>query len=372
MRSTIYLLFALFVLVFLLFCGCGKESTEPEPTPEVSNPSGSALIDIPDCISNPDSIAKYARRTVDADSVTGAVIYENVREYIGVADFCASLVAELMDDLSGITTYFKGEFEGEDGDTYKVSFETAGITIGGTTYDYSLNLWNSDDEKLLEFYFNRDPDTKGILIFRPGMIDPDTTFPEEADFFVQILFDLTLPEYDKWMEVSVSGIPAEEKIDNLKLEVYLVGDKVSLRGNSNHPSVSLTGEPEETPVDRNYIFRAMADTTTQLGICEVAVPTSDLTTTENLFETYSITAVFDSLLNLCYPEIPDSLIDLWLQTFEAPGFFTADGFLQPGPDIPEEPAGFEELLGYAELECYPPIEVRDLEIEFIDDSPPDF
>lgn len=374
------LLFSLAVLaVLIMVMGCSKEGAEPEE-PELSNPMGSSLIDLPNCISNPDSIlaTRMLMRSIaiDDDSVTGDEIYENVRAYIGVAHFCRNLVAEMMNELAPFTTDFSGTFEDEEGHTYTISFITGEVAVNGETYGYNLNLWDPTNEKVLEFYFQRAPNTKGILIFRPYMIHPDTVVDWAEDFYAQIVFDLTKPGYDKWMEISLAGFPYEElgegTLNNLKLEVYLVGDKISLRGNSNHPQVSLTHNPAETPVDRNYIFRGMADTTLNLGICEVGLPTSDVITTDNIFIDYAVPTVFDSLITLCYPTVPESLVAEWVATFEAPGFFTEEGFLQPGPDLPDEPTGFDALLEYTELDCYIPAEIRDLTIEFIDDSPPTF
>jgi len=362
-----------FVSFALIMNGCGKDETE-EPAPQVVNPTGNALVDIPKCISNPDSFG-YAsmmalRRACDSDSVTGAEIYENVRVYIGVADFCAQLVGQMMTDLATIDVNFSGTFEDHEGNVFHVKFEIGNHSAHDTTFGYHLDMWDGYGGKLIEFDFLRNPDTRGVLVFRPLMINPETDTTDLRECYVRISFDVTTAEYDKWMEVSIAGFPAGDDLDNLKMEVYLIGDKLYLRGNSNHPLVSLTKHSAETPVGRNYIFRAMADTTLNLGICEVGIPTNDVTTIDSIFELYAVTVVFDSLIHLCYPTAPDSLIDAWLETFAAPGFFTEAGFLAPGPDVPTSPAGFDALLGYAELDVYTPVDIRDLLIAFIDDSPP--
>jgi len=373
------LLISLVALAFLIgLSGCAKDDEEPEP--ELTNPLGSALIDLPDCISTPDSImAQQMQRAVE-DSVTGAEIYENVRAYIGVADFATAIVRVLMNELAEVTIDYSGSFVGDGGDTFRVNFVTGDHEVYGHTYGFHLDFWNVNNEKLLEFDFSRDPDTKGVLMFRPAMIEPDSIIEDAELFYAKISFDLTMTEYDKWMEVVLVGIPSDDPIENLKLEAYLVGDKLSLFGNSSHIQVSLTDEDCEIPADRNYIFRGMADTTLNLGICEVGIPLSEVITIDNIFEDFAVTEVFDSLLCVCFlPDSTDSsfntidsLIDEWISTFTAPGFFTEDGFLQCGPDIPTTPPGFDALTGYSTLEVFMPYDIHTLTLEFVDDGPPVF
>lgn len=138
------------------------------------------------------------------------------------------------------------------------------------------------------------------------------------------------------------------------------GDVVDVFGNSNHPNAILfSGE-----VGFNWAFVASGDDSRHTGVAEVGLPPSSLASDnrEVLLKEYSIRNVFTREITSVWPDIDQQLLDTYLASAAAPGYFGSNGFISGGESPGTE---WDALASRLEnLTPYSPAEVSSLNVTF--------
>ncbi|NBC84113.1 MAG: hypothetical protein GVY19_12160, partial [Bacteroidetes bacterium] len=319
------------------------------------------------------------KSTASDDSLQGNDIYANLNLFIAVGESAAEVVEEIilsiavndLDEPKSLT------FEGEDGRKKDVEI-TESQVYAGITYDFGLTIKDKVIEEetgngtAMQVYWNNAAlnDIDGVAILKPAYINLNDS-SELADAMYRIHYNETTNDYDAEMLVEIAGIPLKNQdifgIDNLKMFVGKSGDKVEVKGNSNHPNAILFS----TNQGFNWAFVAAGFESENIAVAELGLPPSGLDSDERnvLLVDNSIRNVFLMELkqayfpNLNIEDIADiPFINNYLKNTEAPGYFNANGFVAAGT-APSE--------NYAELETsieglvpYNPSAVAALTIEF--------
>ena len=138
------------------------------------------------------------------------------------------------------------------------------------------------------------------------------------------------------------------------------GDVVDVFGNSNHPNAILFSGS----VGFNWAFVASGDDSRHAGVAEVGLPPSSLDSDNRkvLLQEYSIKNVFTREIASVWPGIDQQLLDTYLKSTAAPGYFGSNGFISGG----ESPGADWDALGARlnDLSPYSPAEVSSLNVTF--------
>jgi len=166
------------------------------------------------------------------------------------------------------------------------------------------------------------------------------------------------------MLVSIAGLETVNNgdIDNLKMFVGKKGNIVEVMGNSNHPDIVII-DPDFTE-GRNYAFVGRGDESTNLGVVNLWLPPSGVSTDD--FEKDDENSVFNVLQAEieAVANLDQSIIDAVLAEALSPAYFNSDGYLDSGED--NKPESFSsELVDLTGMVPFAPTEVRDLEIGFL-------
>ncbi|MEQ8926138.1 MAG: hypothetical protein RLO81_10020, partial [Fulvivirga sp.] len=152
-------------------------------------------------------------------------------------------------------------------------------------------------------------------------------------------------------------------LDNLKLWAGRNGDVVDVVGNSNHPDFVLF-DPNFTG-GRNYAFVGRGDESSDIGVINLALPPSSVTT-DNILTEYSVyNVLFEEIESVAGGFFSAEEIDDILEEANSPAYFNAtQGFITSGAD--NQPAGFtDEFTNLNNLRPFVPNEIRTLEVQFI-------
>ncbi len=363
------LLFLLFCLALALFFGCKKDE-EDEPIKDSILPKW-VSIDIPEAISNSAGSKKCTYQ--DIEPIPGDSLYEMLRVFIHIGEASADLVSEIMNalsqhDINQAMTF--SYISDEDGRT-KNCVVVENVTVDGSNYEFKLTITDQDGNNALQVIWNRNP-IEGITIIQP--YNCNRTEPASL---ANLIYKVEYSEvgdmgFDKHMIVTIAGAPKEDDfyINNLKMFVGKTGDIIDVYGNSNHPdAVILT-----TVGGLNWAFVARGDDVQKIGVAKVGLPSCiyEYNLTDSIFGPYSlenvlrneITAYWEDSVSITPTQL-DSIITLYIQNAQAPGYFGNNGFVSCATPVPTNPAGFTtEFIDLSGLTPYKPKDINDLVIEF--------
>ena len=364
------------IILTLFFVGLSSCSEDEVTATGVVIPDRFS-VDIPSAISNSASAGLNARVSGDGDGVIeGEEIYAALPYFIRLGEASAqivelTLVIAAVLEVSNLDTYTYTDEE--DGREKRIDL-VENVTRGGVNYEFEMTVTDVEDEDLaLQLLWNSSGGIEGIGILKPYLINRLES-GNDPDALYRIDYSETDPDYEATMLVSLAGIELDEdgngtidedekgNIDNLKMFVGKNGDVVEIRGNSSHPQVTII-DPSYTG-GRNYAFVGRGNEATNLGVVELALPPSNVTT-EDVLDTYSVYNVLDEEIDLVFDrQLDQSIIDAILAEAGAPAYFNANGFISAGETLPD---GFTaEFADLSTMNPFAPSEVSSLSLTFLE------
>lgn len=301
-------------------------------------------VDIPSSLSNENSVANgKSSGRIKEDTLRGNDIYLHLNTFIAVGDGAANLVEEFIDGIRKhkIDRIQTLTYTSEDDNRTKNLVVTAGVSFEDQAWDYQLTVTDANSEneadggKALQIFWNKSQPIKGIAIIKPYNCDRlENGNAKDALFRIDYSADGSLG-YDAHMEVSISGLPLENPLNDpysvstLKMFAGKKGDVIDVFGNTNHPNaIFFSGD-----AGFNWAFVASGHEVKDIAVAEVGLPPSQLdeTNREVLLEEYSVKNVLTTEITSVWPEIDENLLNAYLVNTAAPGYFDKKtGFLAGG------------------------------------------
>jgi len=355
-----------------IFTSCNPDEMEPIDNNIMPD---KFKVDIPAALMSEGTKSLKSKKS---DELQGNDIYEHLTTFINVGDEAAEIVSDI---IKGISAYnlsqpmsftFTSEEDGRDKNV---------VIVEKSTYDekewqYQMTITDADSEENddggigIQIFWDKDP-VDGIAILKPYNINRD-----EIPYFSEAMFRIDYSEtgsnsYEQEMTVYIAGLKTDIPhldpfvMETLKMNVGKNGNTIEVYGNSNHPNAVLFTSDHGF----NWAFVAAGSNVSEIGVAEVALPPSDLNSTDRqvILKDHSIKNVFTEEINSWFMEIygvtpTEQQLAIYLQNTEAPGYFNNDGFVQGGTSPGPEYDVFEAAIN--NLTPYNPIEVSDLTIAF--------
>lgn len=351
----------LFVFVFVLG-GCKKNNTDVvQPTPTNQVPS-TFKVDVPS------SMNSSSAKSVEADTLTGGVIYANLRTFINVGCAAADVVQGIMTAIYSLNITSAMSFSypsHEDGRT-KSFVVVQNAAYNGTTYQYKMTV-SDQSSPAIQVFWNNNP-VKGVAIISPYDWDRNigTTY-SNTKYKVEYSEEASVTGYEKQMIVSIAGFPQlvsanTNYINNMKMFVGKNGNLLTMWGNSNHPSATIV---DPALVGKCYSFVAHSDASLNIGIAKVAISPTDVASTVDIFNTYSVYNVLNTAIHVVYPTATQNQINSYLKNTDQPAFFTAPtGFVSCGTTVPNNTGFTDSFNDISSLIPYVPSDIKNLTISF--------
>lgn len=349
--------------------------SNPDITPQQDILPQSMTVDIPASLRYADnSSGRVGNGRTKEDSLKGNDIYVHLGTFIAVGDGASHLVKEIISGLRKhrIDRLLSMTYRGDDDNRTKNLVVVSNVSFEGKVWDYQLTVTdaesegNADGGKALQIFWNKKAPIMGIAIVKPYNCDRTGNAGAPDAMFRVNYTEVSSTGYDAEMEVLVSGLPLESPLNNpysmstLKMFAGKKGDVVDVFGNSNHPNAILfSGTP-----GFNWAFVASGDDTKNIGVAEVGLPSSTLDSDDRevLLKEYSIKNVFTNEIVAVWPDIDQQLLDVYLKSTAAPGYFNKGGFISGGTS---PGAAWDALADRLEdLGPYNPAEVSSLNVTF--------
>ncbi len=293
-------------------------------------------MDIPTALSNTNG-GLSARVAGDGDGIIEEnEIYAAVPHFIRLGEASAeivevTLIVGAMLEQLNIRSY---EFTDESDQRAKRIDLTENATRGGVDYEFEMTILDVEDGALaLQLLWNSSNGVEGIGIMQPYNINRVENL-NAPDAFYKISYSENDPNYEATMLVSISGIDLDEdgsgtieddekgNINNLQMFVGKNGDIVEVRGNSNHPEITIIDQ--SFTGGRNYAFVGRGDESTDLGVINLWLPPSGLTTNSFIEGgDYSVFDVLDEEIK-AVGFTNQEIIDEILVEAQSPAYFNPD------------------------------------------------
>lgn len=355
----------------VIFTSCNKDEVVPADNNILPE---NFKVEIPASLK---SSTKSLKSTND-NVLQGNEIYEHLTTFIGVGDEAAEIVSDI---IKGIRLYQLSEPQSftftsnDDGrDKNVVIIENA--TFDGKDWQYQMTVTDADSEGNedggigIQIFWNKNP-VDGIALLKPFNINRN-----EIPYFSEAMFRIDYSEtgansYEQEMTVYISGLKVDIPLmdqyamETLKMHVGKNGNTIEVFGNSNHPNAVLFSSANGF----NWAFVAAGSNVSEIGVAEVALPPSDLNSTDRqvILKDHSIKNVFTEEINSWFMEIygytpTEQQLAAYLQNADAPGYFNNNGFVKGGTSPGSEYDVFEAAINT--LTPYNPFEVTNLTIVF--------
>ena len=351
----------LYLLIFGAFflAACSEEKDKIEDAQSADLPD-KFTVDIPSTLRNPAGLS--AGRMKESQELSASDIYGGLRGFIYVGEQAADALEEIIKVAAVAQVAGLSEFtieSDEDGASKTFNFNED-VTYASVTYANEMKVTDEDGDLALQVVWNTNP-VSGTAILNPYYLD-HTEGEELIDTFYRLDYSESADGNTQQMTVSISGIPLDEGLNNLKMTVTKTGDIVEVFGNSNHPGLTIVNE--NAPLDRNYAFIGRADATNDVAVAEVALPPSSVETND-VMEDYSLYAVIDADIKSVGITDQDA-IDAYLANAVPPAYFDdVTGFLGAGEDVPAHEAFTSEFIDLSELSPFVPSDIAGLSVEFL-------
>jgi len=353
------LFLALLSLTLLMNC-----EPEEETAPVVDVPS-TFSVDIPPSLSSATASGIGGRVDATNETIEGEDIYEALRYYIYLGEQSAEILEFVLVIGSTLNegNVVSVTFPSDDDFREKRIDITNDVVRGGVEYAYEMTMVDTENEDMaLQMLWNTNP-VEGIAILNPYNLDRSEDANPEA--FYRIDYTEANPSFEEAMTVYISGAEVEEvgDPDNLIMFAGRNGDIVEVIGNSNHPDLTII-DPDYTG-GRNYAFVARGDESTDLGVVNLWLPPSDVTT--NDFEAgdqYSVYQVLEAEIE-AVADLEQEVIDAILAEALSPAYFNNAGFITSGAD--NKPESFSDaFVNLTGNTPFVPNDVQNLSIGFIE------
>lgn len=336
---------------------CSKTETEVNSSKTLPT---QVVIDIPSAISSAGTLKASLTQN---DTINGGDIYTQLRLFIGIGEASANVVQGIFDALKQykINKPMEFDFTSNDDQRAKHAVVVENSSYEGNTYDLKLTITDGTN-KALQVYWSANP-VKGVAILSPYWIN-NKELVKDAMYKIEFgRADGTA--YDSHMIVSITGIPAigVYGMDKMKMYVGKKGKTVEAFGNSNHPNAKLFDLANTHGF--SYAFALRADSTANIAVAKLALLSTSIATTTNLFTTYSdeMHKIWDPMADT--PEkkaYVDAVIARYAAIAQIPAFFTSKGYVGCGTTLP---AGFTaDFVNISNLMPYAPKDIKNMTISF--------
>ncbi len=364
--KTFKILIVLFASAFLF--SCDNESDEPQASLEIPE---KFTVDIPSTLSSSadGSLSGKSggplngRVAGDGDGyIEGNEIYESLRYFIRIGEGSAEIIEFTLQVATALEVQNVNSLSftsDEDGRDKRLEI-IRDVNRGGVDYEYEMTMFDEEDNaQALQLLWNTSP-IEGVGILNFYHINRNES--DNPNAFIRIDYTEDDVDYEAAMTVSISGLltPNNGDVNNMKMKVGKNGDVVEIMGNSNHPDVAIIDE--NNPLSRNYAFTGRGDEVSDLGVVNLALPPSTVTTSDVLSD-YSVFAVLEAEIQAA-GVTDQEIIDEILQEAHSPAYFNAAGFITSGAD--NKPASFsDEFVDISDLNPFVPADVANLSVGFI-------
>ncbi len=355
---------AIFISIITLIISCDSLEPEVETIEHEKVIPQETFIRVPSSLNEPTYFSNLK-------NIKGDIIYNYIRQYIGYADFTAEFIEKAYERIYTIERggIFEFSYTGLDGKTKHINIHENYVD-SVSSWDYYMEIYNETFADLaLRTWWNTAP-FEQIIYFKPSSLNSDK-MKEHPDALVEINYktgDAAGP-YEKSMFVALTGLTTPPEIpfdpDNIMISIGQYGNTLDIRGASNNPDVTLLNHHFRG--GRNWSFVAKVNTAENIAAVKLALPPSEVETSENLFTDYLLKKVLlDEILEL-YPGSTNlsedellNLVNIDGSKIQSPAFFNQSGFVSSG-DAPS--ASYSGLTDFEGLTPYIPTFVRDYEIK---------
>lgn len=365
--KRLHFILSLVFLATVFFTSCDKNPVEPTDDNIVPE---SFSVEIPASLK---SSTQKTTKSTQGNVMTGNETYENLTTFINAGDEAAKIVEGVIKTIrsNNLSQPMSFSYASDDDSRVKNVVIVSDSEFEGTTWNYQMTITDADSEGnddggvAIQIFWNTGT-VEGVAIMKPYNIDRDT-----EDMFAHAMFRIDYSEagnngYEQEMTVYISGITLPDAMNNpyametMKMTVGKKGNIIDVFGNSNHPNAYIL----QSEMGFNWAFVAAGETDSDIGVAEVGLPPSDLSSSsrEVILGTYSIKNVFTNEITRAFPAINPNDLAIYLQNMEAPGYFNAHGFVQsgiaPSTDYNDISSSIERLVPFN------PSEVSSLKVEF--------
>lgn len=343
--------------------GCKKDNSS---IPVSKNLPSQIVVNLPSSISSDQATSQRAQ----SDTIKGGEIYNSLRVYIKIGERAADVIQQIIIALraNNVDKPMTFTFVSNDDQRTKTCVVTANASFNSKTYELKLNMTDGTDTAM-QIFWNTNP-MEGLAILDAYQIDHTAL---KTNIRYQVEFGTTAPGYDKYMVVSIAGLPVTGIYDlnNLKLFAGLKGNIVEVYGNSNHPNAMFV---DTTTMGFDYAFTGRADTVKNIGVVNLGLPATTLNATDSVFTTYSIYNLLSTKYHQVwgpYANTPakkhwlDSTINSLLITAQIPAYFKNSGFIGCGATLPAGLGFTSDFVNIKSLKPYVPLDIKNLKITFV-------
>ena len=345
----IFILLSVSILSILGVWNCKREDNIKESSngfPE------QIVVDIPDAISATTSL----KSAVAADSLPlcpdlqafpADSIYWQVRTFIGIGEFSADFIQQLVSALKKFNISKPMEFEytsNDDGKQKKVVV-TDNASFNGVIYDLKLHMTDKTSGKTaMEMYWFKNKE-EGVILACPYYINTaDQGLQKQTMLRYKVIFYGTkTADYDRKMLVYISDYQPEISdvfgMTNLEMEVTKKDDLVSVGGISVHPKAFFADTSKKGIA---YCFVANASVSKNIGVIKLSLPPVNDDSVD-VFTNYAVKNVIKKEMNYYLqtnfhvtaddPYVKDC-VNLFLSNMESPAYYKATGYVGCGANVP--------------------------------------
>jgi len=338
-----------FLIFVVLFSSCKKD--EEEVYGDNILPS-ELSFNLPPSISSP--VSKSDK------TLSGDEIYNFMRAFIHTGNIGAEVVRTVVSAINQnhLDQPMNFTYVSNEDDREKFVTVTENKVFEGETYQYKLEMDDSG-ATCLQIYWNKSP-VKGVTIVKPSVLNKNDI--KNPNAVIRVDYSEAGNLYTREMTVSVSGLTtnSEDKLDKLKL---FAGEKdgiLELYGNANLPTATI--------LDENHVggyqwaFVAKSDRAKDISTVSVCLPVCSYETNVEILSEFSLINVLTSEINIIEPNATDEQVADFLVNTASPGYFSNNGFISCGDDVPN---GFEtDFIDLGTLLPYTPKEINDMEVSF--------
>lgn len=357
-KNYFHYAFLMFMAVVIVFSSCKKKKEE---TPNTNIIPSSFKVAVPSSINSAPT-----SKSVNTDTLNGNVIYENLRNFINVGCAASDVVQTIMTAIyaNNINQAMSFTFLGHEDGRTKNAVVIEGATLNGVSYQFKMTITDGSSNAI-QVFWNTNP-VKGVAIMSPYDINR-TLSTIYTNTRYQVEYSEAESSYQKQMIVSISNFPKlistnTNYINNMKMFVGKNGDLLTLWGNSNHPEATIV---DPALIGKDYAFVAHSNDAVNIGVAKVGISPTTVTTTTDLFTTYSVYNVLYSAIQVVYPTATQSQINSFLNNTGQPAYFTSpQGFVSCGTTIPNNSAFTSSFIDLAGLTPYIPNDIKNLTISF--------
>lgn len=355
-----------------LFVSCTADDDDAKATilPESFN------VEVPNSLASAQATVALApsnRLKVNDVEVSGNDLYDMMRAFVFIGNASGKFLTELITAIKiyNIDKPMTFSFISDDDNRAKQLIVTENVTFEGVQYSYKMVIIDVQNPNNpvhgLEMYWNRTP-VRGLAIMQGYNLNRYDN--SDLDARIRIDYSEATAKYEKQMEITIVDLDIDgirEHVDNLKMFVGKNGTQLDVYGNANLPNYQIIDKTHANGY--NWAFVAHVNEELNIAVAKVALPTTVVSTTENIFTNYSMEKVLDDEIQIQYPlEAVNSVLRAAiLKNSKAPAYFSGGlGFIGCGEVIPTTaPAGFTtEFVDLTSLSPYVPSVVNALTIKF--------